>query len=164
MIQRIQSIYLLAAALLLSALFFTPTTAIDIFLGDQSRTIEILPFGIAESAGESIGSPYYGILTALAVALSIAVILMFKNRPLQMRLVAADIVLQTGIIVFIAYYIYKSYALADSFEGMEAMGASVYVSLSPVCAAPIAAVIFSCLAFRGIVRDHILVKSLDRIR
>jgi len=164
MIQRIQSIYLLAAALLLSALFFTPTTTIDIFLDNRSRSVEILPFGITGSAGESIGSPYYGILVALAVAFTAVIIFLFKNRPLQMRLVAADIVLQAGVLIFIAYYIYKSYALADSFEGMDAMGATAYVSLSPVCAAPLAAIILSCLAFRGILRDHILVKSIDRIR
>ena len=34
----------------------------------------------------------------------------------------------------------------------------------PVCAVPVATIILSCLAFRGILRDHILVRSLDRIR
>lgn len=167
MIQRIQSIYLLATALLLLLLFFVPTVSIDFFLGTQSRTIEMLPFGITETGGGesslAIGTVYYGILITVAMALTLTVIFLFKNRLLQMRLVAADIVLQAGILGFIAYYIYKAYSLAESIEAVS-IGAKAYVSLSPVCAVPVATIIVSCLAFRGILRDHILVRSLDRIR
>ncbi|MDE6483008.1 MAG: DUF4293 domain-containing protein [Rikenellaceae bacterium] len=167
MIQRIQSIYLLATALLLLLLFFVPTVSIDFFLGTQSRTIEMLPFGITETGGGesslAIGTVYYGILITVAMALTLTVIFLFKNRLLQMRLVAADIVLQAGILGFIAYYIYKAYSLAENIEAVS-IGAKAYVSLSPVCAVPVATIIVSCLAFRGILRDHILVRSLDRIR
>lgn len=167
MIQRIQSIYLLATALLLLLLFFVPTVSIDFFLGTQSRAIEMLPFGITETGGGesslAIGTVYYGILITVAMALTLTVIFLFKNRLLQMRLVAADIVLQAGILGFIAYYIYKAYSMAESIEAVS-IGAKAYVSLSPVCAVPVATIIVSCLAFRGILRDHILVRSLDRIR
>lgn len=151
---------------MLLLLFFVPTVSVDFFMGTLSRGIEIYPFGITEAGGSesvAIGTTYYGILVAVTMALTLAVIFMFKNRLLQMRLVAADIVLQAGIMAFMAYYIYKAYSLADSIEAVS-FGAKVYVSLSPVCAVPVAAIILSCLALRGILRDHILIRSLDRIR
>ncbi len=167
MIQRIQSIYLLAVAVLLLLLFFVPTVSVDFFLGTQSSGIEMLPFGITETGGgekaTAVSTVYYGILVVVAMALALTVIFLFRNRLLQMRLVVAGIVLQAGILVFIAYYVYKAYSLADSIEAVS-MGAKAYVSLSPVCAVPVATIILSCLAFRGILRDHILVRSLDRIR
>ena len=167
MIQRIQSIYLLTIAVLLLLLFFVPTVSIDFFLGSQSRAIEMLPFGITETGGGessiAIGTVYYGILIVVAMVLSLTIIFLFKNRVSQMRLVAADIVLQAGILAFIAYYIYKAYSLADNIEAVS-IGAKAYVSLSPVCAVPVATIVLSCLAFRGILRDHILIRSLDRIR
>ncbi len=71
----------------------------------------MLPFEITETGGgekaAAVSTVYYGILVVVVMALALTVIFLFRNRLLQMRLVVAGIVLQAGILVFIAYYVYQ---------------------------------------------------------
>ncbi len=171
MIQRIQSVYLLVIGLLFLLLFFVPIMTIDFYLSDNTpAVIEILPFGITQadmSAGgvviETIPTIWYGILVVLTTVLPIAVIFMYKNRWLQMRLIIADMVLQLGVMAFMAYYIYKGYMLVESLNAI-APDSALPPSLSLVCVVPLVTLILSYLAFRGVIRDEMLIRSLNRIR
>ncbi|MDE7355234.1 MAG: DUF4293 domain-containing protein [Rikenellaceae bacterium] len=166
MIQRIQSGYLLLAALLLLLLFFVPTASFVMYEGGVAHEIGILPFGVTDGNGlESTLIPtiYYGILTALTMLLLLVVIFLFKRRLLQMRLVISGMVLQLGIAGYVAYYVYKAYSVVDALRA-AASDAVTPVSMSPVCVVPLVTLILSYLAFRGIVRDEMLIRSLDRIR
>ena len=82
-------------------------------------------------------------LTGGMAAVSLLVVFLYKNRPLQANLCTA--LMAIGVI----YYI----ALAVMQPALE-----WYVAL------PMVAVFFLFLARKGIVKDEKLVKSLDRIR
>jgi O-antigen/teichoic acid export membrane protein len=139
MIQRIQSLYLLAATLLQSLLF-------------------VLPFATAEKAAEG---PFVDgdldlydnviLLSVLIVAatFSLICIFLFKNRKLQMNISLGVIVLSIILSGLAAYF---------------AFGSGIAASIGIGLFIPIIAILFSFLAYRGIKSDDDLVKSSNRLR
>ncbi len=84
---------------------------------------------------------------------------MFKKRMLQLRLCVVEIVLALGVmIVEGVYYYLGTRALIDSAVG------DATSSINIASALPIATIVFVYLALRGVFKDEMLVKSLDRIR
>lgn len=149
MIQRIQTLYLLIATALMSVAIFTPVARF--FDGAQEYTLTA--FALKDTAG-AVAQPalYMGILLALAGVLPFIVIFLFKNRQLQIRLCAAEIVLLIGSLAVMAIYYYLSARLFDV--------ASIKIAI----VMPLLAIVFVALAIRSIFRDEVLVRSLDRIR
>lgn len=149
MIQRIQTLYLLIATALMSVAIFTPVARF--FDGAQEYTLTA--FALKDTAG-AVAQPalYMGILLALAGVLPFIVIFLFKNRQLQIRLCAAEIVLLVGSLAVMAIYYYLSARLFDV--------ASIKIAI----VMPLLAIVFVALAIRSIFRDEVLVRSLDRIR
>ena len=139
MLQRIQSLYLLTATVLLLLLF-------------------ALPFATAEKASEG---PFIDgdldlfdnviLLTILivAAAFSFICIFLFKNRKLQMNISLGVIVLSLILTALAAYFAFGS-----------AVAASIGIGLF----IPLIAIVFSLLAYRGIKSDDELVKSSNRLR
>ena len=149
MIQRIQTLYLLIATALMSVAIFTPVARF--FDGAQEYTLTA--FALKDTAG-AVAQPalYMGILLALAGVLPFIVIFLFKNRQLQIRFCAAEIVLLVGSLAVMAIYYYLSARLFDV--------ASIKIAI----VMPLLAIVFVALAIRSIFRDEVLVRSLDRIR
>ncbi len=153
MIQRIQTLYLLIATALLAVTIFTPIA--HFFDGTQEYTLTA--FALKDAAGETAQPTLYmGILLALAGILPFIVIFLFKNRQLQIRLCAAEIVLLIGSAVVMGIYCYLSARLFDASNGI--------ISIEIGVAMPLIAIVFVALAIRSIFRDEVLVRSLDRIR
>ena len=98
-----------------------------------------------------------GAVIAAAALLAFVTIFLFKKRLLQIRLCFAQIVLQIGSLVFIAYYAYHGYKSMGIFEfsGMSFGIPAVF---------PLVSIIFTVLALRAIAKDERLVRSLNRIR
>lgn len=139
MIQRIQSIYLLLAAIASSTLFALPFA-----------TAPAQPEGILQDGAFDI-SDHLGlmILTALIAVVALGTIFLYKNRVLQMNLGKLNIVLLVALLVFAAY-LYNSIQVDSSF------GAGLVM--------PIVVFVFTFLANRNIYKDERLVRSADRLR
>ena len=97
------------------------------------------------------------ILLALACLLPFVTILLFKRRMLQIRLCVVEGVLLVGAEAMILIYYFLSDRLFSGFEFHEQ-------SLGVAIALPIVALLFCYLAARAIMRDEVLVRSLDRVR
>ncbi len=152
MIQRIQSLYLLIVAGLMAAMCFVPFTT---FLhgGELFRQTVwgIAPDG--EAAETVVKTLPMGILTVLSALLPLVTLFLYKKRGLQMRLCMVELVLLLGVVVYLAMFLLRSGSeLSDG------------IAFSVVDLFPVLSMILTFMAFRRIMRDEILVRSLDRIR
>lgn len=139
MIQRIQSIWLLAAAGMAALTFRFP-----FYTGNQTtgETAAELKYLLATSHFLLL------ILTSLLVMGCFILIFLFKNRKLQFRL--SLVAIAVSVINLVIY-----------FSEIKKFSAGVF-SLSAVFSFLIP--VFLILAARGIWKDEQLVKSLDRLR
>ena len=152
MIQRIQTLYLLLASAFMSLTLFMP---IATFVVD-GQTYELTAFSL--TCGEmSQSTIWLGIILAIATALPLITIFLFKKRTLQIRLCAVEVVLLIGSLVLVALYYWLTSRL---FEGLV-IDHRQFGWAAPM---PIVAIVLSYLASRAIFKDEVLVRSLDRIR
>ena len=155
MIQRLQSLYL-TFVLLLSLLFFRG--AVFRFSDESGRAIHMLLNGnLADQAGLSLTQvhtlwPLSGLLILLS-ALSIMTIFLFKNRKVQLLLALVVIITASVFIIALSFY---AISYIDSFRLTIIPGFKMAI--------PLLILIFSILAYRGILKDDRLVKSYDRLR
>lgn len=151
MIQRIQTIYLSLSVVVMSFLFFNHLISIE----SSSQRGELWLSGVKNSrTGEYILQSWPLIVLAIIIILIYLIaIFLYKKRELQMRLVVYAIILIFGFIGVGAFYGIQG---ADMIQGRISME---YYSIMPGIA-----VIFSILAWRGIRRDYLMLKAVDRIR
>ena len=147
MLQRIQTVWLLLAAVLTGLLFQSP-------LADISAGNELYQFnlnGIFKGDERLFSGLPLILFTTLIILLHLYAIFSYKKRIRQMRVLAFTIILLvglTGLILFFAYYGFK--------------GATVSFKI-PV-AFPLVAAIIDYLAIRAIGKDEALIRSIDRLR
>lgn len=147
MIQRIQTIFILVAGLLVASLYFLPFA--DISVNSELHTFTA--FGIFK--GESLifnGLPIL-IFIGLIATLHFAAIFMYKKRIRQIRILAFTMILLLGLFGMFFYFTYAG------FENAK-------VAFKISVAFPIVAVILDYLAIRAIGKDEALIRSMDRIR
>jgi hypothetical protein len=154
MIQRIQTIYLLIAEMLIGALFFVHFGEISAKEGGIYR------FDINGIYLEGIQKPemIHGnlplvILWAMSLILILVTIFLYKNRIFQMRISAISILILLGL-SGLSYY--SIWSVAKTLSG-------VY-SLTLYFVFPVIAVVLIYMAIRAIRKDELLVRSIDRIR
>ncbi len=152
MIQRIQSLYLLAVAAMMATAVFTPLAT---FLAGIEE-FKLYAFAL-KGAEQSFPTIYMGIVVALAAVLPLITIFMYKKRLLQIRLCAVEIVLLLGAIAFMAIYYYLS---GRMFSELEFYAQSFRI----VTIFPLVSLVLTYMAARAIFKDEMLVRSLDRIR
>jgi lipopolysaccharide export LptBFGC system permease protein LptF len=93
------------------------------------------------------------VLIILIPIISIITIFIFKNRKIQLRLTWFLIILAS---VFVIALIHVSFSIISKFEARIIPGFKMIL--------PIFILIFSILAYKGIMKDDQLVKSYDRLR
>ena len=154
MIQRIQSLYLLAATALLAAALCLPTAAFS----KEDIELTLTAFRLSDASGAYEESAIWmGILFVLSAALPFATIFLYGHRMLQIRLCGVELVLLVGDTVFIVIYC----LLAGRVAGCAGFP---FDALRAGAVMPLAAIVPVVLAMRAIFRDELLVRSLDRIR
>jgi len=147
MLQRIQTIYILVAELLVASLLKLKLADISV----NGDLMELVAKGIFK--GEEMvfnGLPlliFIGIITLL----HIVIILMYKKRILQIRMLVFTIILLLGLFGMFFYFTYSG------FDGAN-------VAFKIPVAFPVVALILDWMAIRAIGKDEALVRSLDRIR
>jgi len=158
MIQRVQSIYLGLAIVCGILTFFLPFAH---FYSGDVKLAEYVFTGVLNVQSETFESsgpfsfPAF-IFSSLMILLPSVSLMMYKKRPVQMRLVRLGFLVSLG---FIVYLLFASDKINETvFEGSADVlyHAGFYM--------PVISLVFYFLALRGIKKDEALVKSLDRIR
>lgn len=162
MLQRVQTIYLLFAFILMVLLLFFPIFSIEI------QGYEELAYlngnGIVRE-GKTIGSlPLSYMFIGLAL-LSALCIFMYEKRPRQLLLTRLNLVLHLLFVVgiYAVYYFGESFVV-DGIQRSENVAVSVAFYMEVGFFLLIPTLAFLYLAIRGIKRDENLVNSLDRLR
>ena len=154
MIQRIQTVYLLIAEMLIGALFFVPFAEIA---GKEGSIYQFDIKGIylegSKNAEIIYGSMPLVILWLMSMILVVATIFLYKNRVLQIRLSMINIFILLGLGGLIYYYVWSS---AKILMGVYHL--TIYLVF------PVIAAILIYMAFKAIRKDELLVRSIDRIR
>jgi len=139
MIQRLQSLWLI-----LAAIFSFLTFKLPFYSG--SKTIKgIVQPDVRLDAASQI---FILILTGLVILLSLVALFMYKNRRKQLTLIIINIIF--SIVLLVLYFL----EIGKFQTGI--------ISLS--CLFTLAIPIFLFMAARGVWKDEKLVKSLDRLR
>lgn len=146
MIQRIQSVWLLLAALCNAGLFF-----FDFYHAD------VVTNGLAAVQHLRVNDHYPSLLMALAITIMpLVAIFLFKKRKQQRTVVILSIVFTIG---FISNILMRVTNFNNSVTPAPT-GGSYWIG----AVLPALAIIFMIMAIRGINKDEKLVKSLDRLR
>ena len=149
MIQRIQTLYLLIIAALMAVTLFS---GLAWFAGDAGE-FGLYAFGLKTAEGELVQSTVYmGVLLALACALPLVTVFLFRRRLLQIRLCVVEMVLLLGSLVMEGVYYFLSWRVFHT-QGFK-----------PAIVLPLVCLLFAYLAARAIFRDELLVRAADRIR
>ncbi len=145
MIQRIQSVFYLLAALCAAGLFVFPIVSSD---KAASPFLEDKIFNVQDHIGLII-------IAALAILLPLAAIFLFKNRPLQMKLGSVSLLFPLLVIGAGVWMFLKS-GTAEVQSANITQGIGLFL--------PIGVILFGILANRFVKKDEDLVKSSDRLR
>lgn len=155
MFQRVQTLYLLAATVLMSLMLFLPLALIAT---DEKTIYTVLSKGWYLTAGETVDLavatwPLF-ILTLVVAILLFINIFLYKTRKLQIRICIYSIILAFGLIGLLYYYFVIVF---------RQLAEPSYALRFPMVF-PAITIILIYLAFRGIRKDEILVRSMDKIR
>ncbi|GHE28272.1 DUF4293 domain-containing protein [Sphingobacterium griseoflavum] len=157
MIQRIQTLWLLAATITLLGLFIFPYVSfIDLVgLGKQIFVTGVYSSVNNEMSRESAAIPQ-ALMAALTALFPLVIVFFYKNRKKQLIFIGIEIVLIAllGIWMFVS----ANSILGAISQRLQAGNVGVGFFLLPV------AVIFLGMAISGIRKDNKLIKSADRLR
>jgi hypothetical protein len=147
MIQRIQTVFILVAGLLIGSLYVQKFA--DIIVNNELHIFNA--FGIFKNEELLFNGLPILIFIGIITVLHFVAIFLFKKRILQIRVLAFTIILLLGLCGMFFYFTYASFD-------------EVKVAFKVAVALPVVAVILDWLAIRAIGKDEALVRSLDRLR
>jgi hypothetical protein len=155
MIQRIQSLYL-TFIVLLSLLFIKG--AVLSFSSESGKVIKLTFIGrVTDSSGQIFAQiDNIWILSFILILIpffSLFTLLIYKNRKIQLFLAMVLIGVSAALIIAMSF---SAYFIIDTFNTTFIPGFKIAV--------PLLILIFSILAYRGILKDDRLVRSYDRLR
>lgn len=152
MIQRIQTLYLLLTTICMSVALCTPAGE---FFKDGLPVGEMGNLRIcwegATNGDYSIWALF--LILILTVMVSFLGIFLFRHRMLQIRFCIFSGLLIIGYYLAFAAFVYVTKSAHD-----------VDFTISWTRALPAVGLILDYLAFRGIMRDELMIRSLDRLR
>lgn len=153
MIQRIQTVYLLFASVLMLLMLFFPW--VKFLAGEELYTFYFNGVKVLkESHPEMVVQTWtLAVLTIVIALISFVMIFLYKKRALQMRLSIYNMILMVALVGLIFYY---------AFTVSQELNAITYYSFPVVF--PVIAIVLTYLAFRSIRKDELLIKSYDRLR
>ncbi len=163
MIQRKQTLFLLFASLLSAVTLIFPLITITFGAPDVASTVGVSDSGVYNvwgfeyANGTSDPFIYHGILAILATVLPIITIFLYKRRFLQLRLTIVEGVFVLGLAAFEAFGAYRISAITSTPGYVVDFNTTVML-------APVAAVLFVFMAYKGILKDIIILRNYDRIR
>lgn len=154
MVQRIQTLFLLAVAGLIGSFFVAPYASFMVDSTPSAYYLDAFGLNMGEGASGNISHIWAAfILIVLVLLVDVVTVFLYKKRVVQIRLCILNIVMLLGLQGMIWY-------IADYQQ--ECLNASIQYGL--VFIFPLIAAILTFLALRAIARDEALVRSLDRLR
>lgn len=151
MIQRIQTLFLLAVVIL-SGLLLTGNL---LMMDNGAGTLFTISFmGLGESGGSILQRLWpLSILLGLVPLLSLVAIFLYRKRQLQMRVTMLVLLLSLGTIIMGAFYV----MMFDRKIPVEIIWKVKAVF-------PLLSAILAWLAYRSILKDDLKVRAYDRLR
>lgn len=155
MLQRIQSIYLLFAGLVLLALFFFPL-AHNVYIDDKPSSIMVTGIyqdvnGVKQHTQSFVA---LSVITGIVALVPLVIIFLYKNRKQQIALCYSAMLVLIGYSFWMAQTV-KSAAGSITLD-THTMGIGLFLtSLS---------IVLIILAKKNIQKDEKLVRSADRLR
>jgi hypothetical protein len=137
MIQRIQTVYLLIALVILGALPFV----FPLFTMSDGKEFRFM------------NDSFYTVLFGLSTTLTLISTMYFKKRQHQFVLNRLTIIFN---LILLGLFVYRSLNLSGEAIHVSEKGIGMFL--------PIVAIVFLALANRAIKKDEDLVKSADRLR
>ena len=150
MIQRIQTLYLLAVVALGLALIWLPV--VQLVTPEEAETLQVWELS---ALGGAPLQGLWGLLltTALIPVLALIDIFLYKKRILQARLNIFLVMLCLGYYGVLALYIW-----------LATMSMNVEWHILPYASFPLICMVLTLMATRRILKDEALVRAADRIR
>lgn len=157
MIQRIQSVYLLLASLILSVTFFFPIAE---FIGEKDslifyvyKVVSLVP-GSTNIYDLMFIMPLLAIVS-LTILFSIVTIFMYKNRLGQLKIIRF-LMLMIAVMVGVIFLYY--------YDILEAASGAVPNFVQVGTFAPLVSLVLFYLAYKGVMKDERIIRSADRLR
>ena len=147
MIQRIQTIYLLVVAIIMTIPLYVPIAQLLI---PSDASYNFFTYGVVLIGENSVLQAHYWallIMNIFTIGIPLVNVFLFKKRFLQLRLCIVEIIL-------LMWYHINQFA--------NKMNAEILYKFSLIL--PVICIIFTYLAIKGILKDIKLLKSFDRIR
>lgn len=157
MLQRIQTIWLLLASLVIFGLFIFPYVSYIDLVGLGKKLLVTGEYSAVNNEAVKQNSSLLLTISTIVVALvPFLTIFQFKNRKLQTKLIYVSIVLV--ILLGVGLYVSANQVLGTISQSIGAVNIGVGFFLLPV------SIIFLSMALGGIRKDEKLIKSADRLR
>jgi hypothetical protein len=155
MLQRIQSIYLLFAALVIAALFIFPLVH-DVYVDGQNVTIKVTGIYtyINGQANQVLGFMPLTIATIVVALIPLAIIFMYRDRKRQIMFCYGAM----GIILAYSYWVSSSVKNAIGGSNLQMSNYGIGIILLSL------AIFLIVFAQKAIQKDEKLVRSADRLR
>jgi len=151
MIQRIQTLFLLGVAVLSGMML---TGDLVMMVSGSGTLFSINFMGLAEEGGDVLQRLWpLTFLLALVPVLAVVALLLYRKRPLQMRVTMIVLLLSLGTVLLGAFYVVMFDRKID-----------ITVLWKVRALFPLVSAILAWLAYRAIFRDELMVKSYDRLR
>ena len=156
MIQRIQTIYLLVAAIIPIILLFIPIGTLTSELGFYTYT----PFNVKwiNTNDVIISTVYNALLLLVSTLLSLITILFYKKRKLQIRMININMIVILGAL-FTMFYIYPKMVFTK-YQILE----NTFLDFNTAMLITLFTAAGLYLAKRAILKDEAFVKSTERLR
>ena len=155
MIQRIQTLYLLAIVLLSGYVFFAPLADLVNSADNLLYLLDFKGISLLKPTGNLLESTVWGLNTVSLIVpvLAIISIFSFKNRKKQIRLSVINLIFMLAFYPFLAFYIWSA---------TTRLHTDWHLRMAVIL--PLINLILNYLAIGAIGKDEKLVKSLDRLR
>lgn len=154
MIQRIQTLFLIAVTILIGILLFVPFATVsfeDMLYQFKADSLA----GLTEGSEVNIMFWPLFILIVIMMLIPFATIFLYKKRLLQVRLCVFSSILNA------LFYVLFYFELSTVLKVMPGAIVNYYY---PALAVPLCCIVLNIISIKKIMQDEILVKSYDRIR
>ena len=155
MIQRIQSIYLLIAALCSGLLLAAPLYNIE----TATATYQLFLGGMVQTNPKDTILTSQPAILAVGILLSlfpIIILFLYKKRQVQMRLAVSAMMANTAMLLLLVGIVNKSIEHITELHVKETYGFGLIL--------PALSIVFLFLANKAIRKDDNLIRSADRLR
>lgn len=155
MIQRIQTLYLLASSILVLLWYFMPLA--DLVNYESNFTFSI--YGIKNPDDQTwlYHTLIISIITTISIISTVATIFLYKNRKLQIKASQFLLLLHTALVAV-------AFLLIDKAKSLLSLSNEIIIHHKISILFPLISLVLIFLAIKAIKRDEELVRSADRLR